>query len=84
VTLPLDTSADADRTQIEVYRRMGGAARVAAMFRLNHLARRAAMAGIRSRHPDYDDDQVRLAFARLVLGDEWVRRIWPDRELPAP
>jgi hypothetical protein len=81
---PLDTSTDAYDAQIEAYRRMGGAGRLAAMFRLNDLARKIAMAGIRSRHGDYDDEQVRLAFARLVLGDELVLRVWPGRDLVEP
>jgi predicted ArsR family transcriptional regulator len=79
-----DTSADAHRVQIEAYRRMGGAGRVAAMFRLNERARNLAMAGIRHRHPEYDETRQRLAFARLVLGDELVRKVWPDRDLVEP
>ena len=84
VRVPFDTHADADRIQIETYRRTGGAARTAVMFRLNELARSAAIAGIRSGHPQHADDEVHRALARLVLGDDWVRRIWPNRELVAP
>jgi hypothetical protein len=82
--VPHDTSADAYRVQIEIYRRMGGPGRVAEMFRLNDLARKMTMAGIRSRHPEYDDEQLRLAYARLTLGDDLVRKVWPDRELVEP
>ena len=81
---PLDTSLDAHRIQVEAYRRMGGTGRAAVMFRLNELARKMAIAGIRSRHPDYDDERLRLAFARLVLGDEVVQRVWPGRGLVDP
>ena len=70
----LDTTPEADRAQVEAYRRMGGAARVAVVFRLNDLAREAAMAGIRTRHPDYDEARQRFAYARLVLGDELTRQ----------
>ena len=63
---------------------MGGAARVAVMFRLSESARRWSMAGIRRRHPDYDDFQVRLALARMILGDDLVRRVWPDHQLQEP
>ncbi|PYQ49919.1 MAG: hypothetical protein DMF78_17055 [Acidobacteria bacterium] len=79
-----DTSAEADRVQVEAYRRMGGAGRIAALFRLNERARNLAMAGIRHRHPEYDEERQRLAFARLVLGDELVRKVWPDRDLVEP
>jgi hypothetical protein len=84
MNVPADTSPDAYRAQIEAYRAMGGSGRAAVMFRLNDLARSTALAGIRSRHPDYDDEQLRLAYARLVLGDELVRCVWPDRDLVSP
>jgi hypothetical protein len=63
---------------------MGGAGRVAVMFRLSESARRWSIAGIRRRHPDYDDVQLRLALARMTLGDDLVRRVWPDCELLDP
>ena len=83
-SIPADTSPDAHEAQIQAYRRMGGAARVAVMFRLSESARRWSIAGIRRRHPDYDDVQLRLALARMTLGDDLVRRVWPDRELLDP
>ena len=82
--LAADPSPEADAFQVEVYRQMGGTERAQVMFRLGEMARQTAAAGIRSRHPDYDDDQVLLAWARLVYGDELVQRAWPDRELVEP
>jgi hypothetical protein len=81
---PLDTTADAHAVQLEVYRRLGGAGRVAVLFRLSTLVRETAMAGILSRHPGYDEGQVQMALRRLVLGDDLVQRAWPDRELVDP
>ena len=82
--LAADTSPDANAIQIEAYRRMGGTGRAQVMFRLAERARQTTAAGIRSRHPDYDDEQVLLAWARLLYGDELVQRAWPDRELVEP
>ena len=79
-----DTDADSNAVQIEAYRRMGGPARVAVMFRLGESTRRWSMAGIRRRHPEYDEVDVRLALARLILGDELVRAAWPGRALVDP
>lgn len=79
-----DTSPEADAVQTEAYRRMGGPARAETMFRLTRMTRSASEAGIRSRHPDYGEAQVQLALARLVYGDDLVRRAWPDRELVEP
>ena len=79
-----DTSPDADAVQLEAYRRMGGPGRAQVMFRLSEMARRTTEAGIRRRHPEYDDGQVMPALARLLHGDDLVRRVWPGRELVAP
>lgn len=82
--VPADTSPEAYDVQSEVYRRMGGPARSAIAFRLNELASNAAKAGIRARHPDYDEEHVRRAFFRMRLGDELMRRIWPNDDLVDP
>ena len=81
---PLDTSPEADALQIEAYRRTGPAGRIDLIFRLNELMRATTKAGIRSRHPEYDDMQVHLAYARLALGDDLVREVWPDHPRVAP
>ena len=84
VALPRDTSPDADAVQLDIYRRLGGAGRLAIVFRLNALVREAAAAGIRRRHPDYKDEQVRAALMRLRLGDDLMRRVFPERDLVDP
>lgn len=54
------------------------------MFRLSDFVRRVAIAGIKERHPEYDDEHVRLALARLCFGDELVSRAWAGRPLVEP
>ena len=54
------------------------------MFRLSQAVRRASMAGIRRRHPEYSEADVLVALARLVYGDDLVRRAWPGHGLRDP
>ncbi len=82
--IPLDTSAEAHRVQRGVYLTMGGAARLAIAFQLTETIRNLAMAGIRHRHRDYTSEEVRLAWARLTLGDDLCRAVWPDQPLVEP
>jgi hypothetical protein len=82
--IPLDTSTAAHAAQTESYRRLGGTGRLAVMFRLSEGARQLALAGIQSRHPEYDAIQARLALARLLLGDELAKRVWPETRLVDP
>ena len=81
---PADTTAEAWEAQLALLRRMGASGRSAAAFRLTRLAREASRAGIRARHPEYDEDHVRRAFFRLLHGDSVTRSVWPDRELLEP
>ena len=81
---PWDTSGPAHARQIAAYRGMSGSERVAIAFRLNALARGAAEAGIRARHPEYSEEQVVMAFRRLWLGDELTLQAWPEQELVSP
>ena len=46
-------------------------------------ARATALAGIRARHPNYDDATARGALFRLLIGDEPFRRAWPAAPLVA-
>jgi hypothetical protein len=43
-----------------------------------------AEAGVRARHPEYDDDLVGWALRRLRLGDGAFRQAWPDAPLVRP
>lgn len=81
---PADTTPEAWAAQIALLSGMSGARRSALAFRLTRLARDASRAGIRARHPEYDEDAVRRAFFRLLHGDAATREVWPDRELLAP
>jgi hypothetical protein len=46
--------------------------------------RQVSLAGIRQRHPEYTDDEVRRALLRLVVGDALTRAAWPGRTLVDP
>jgi hypothetical protein len=81
---PADTTPEAWAAQLALLRRMDGSRRAALAFRLTGLAREASRAGIRARHPDYAEEDVRRAFFRLLHGDATTRSVWPDRELLEP
>jgi hypothetical protein len=79
---PLDTSEETSSIQIEVYRRMTPGARLRLGLELTEMSRRLLVDGIRRRHPEYDEEQTRLASIRLWLGPELFRNAYPEmREL---
>ncbi len=76
-----DTSADVAAAQASVYRRMTPEERVRIASEMSEAARQIAVEGIRSRHPQYTDDDVLSALFRAIHGDELFRLAWPHRPL---
>jgi hypothetical protein len=53
------------------------------MAALNQGMRQTIEAGIRQRHPDYSDWQVKLARIKLTVGEEIFRDLIPGVEIEA-
>ena len=74
---PFDTSSDAEKVQIEIFRRMKPQERLRAAAILSETCRTLLAEGIRKRHPNYDEDQVRLAVIRCLLPEDLFLRAYP-------
>ena len=81
LAVPRDTSLDSFHVQLRALRSLGEGGRLKAAMELSDTMRSAVEAGVRLRHPDYDGRMVRLAVARLMLGDELFRRACPGVEV---
>jgi hypothetical protein len=81
---PRDTTLDGHEAQLRVYRRLGATGRARLAERLSVDTRRLTRSGIRTRHPEYTDEQIELALRRILLGDELFRRAWPTSALLSP
>ena len=79
--IPRDTSEEAYHVQIEALRRLGPEGRLKLGFELSGNLHRIVEDGIRSRHPDYTDDMVRMARIRLTVGDRLYRQAYPGQEV---
>jgi len=73
-----DTSGEAEIKQIEILRRMGPEARLAAAVELSRISRKLLEEGVRRRHPDYDERQIRLETIRLILPKELFLAAYPQ------
>lgn len=79
--LPADTTIEAMRAQMAVWQRLGPEGRQRRVVELSNTVRQLARDGIRQRHPEYTDDDVRLTEIRLRLGDDLFRRVYPSAAL---
>ena len=61
-----DTTPQAAAIQLQLYREAGPSRRAQIAVELSDAVRETALSGIRRRHPDYTDEQVRSTFLRIV------------------
>jgi hypothetical protein len=79
----MDTSTEAHAIQLQLLRSRTGEERLRMALQLSEDVLAFSRAGIRSRHPDYSEDQVTWALWRLTLGDDLFCRAWPALPLLA-
>jgi hypothetical protein len=82
--VPGDTSPEVEARRRARLRAMTVEERVGEGLRLCRSARNVMRDGIRHRHPEYDDEEVELAFARLLWGDALFRAARPGYPLLDP
>ena len=75
---PLDTSSDAEKVQIEIFRRMDPQKRLQSGALLSEMCRTLLAEGVRNRHPNYNEKQVRLAVIRCLLPEDLFLRAYPE------
>jgi hypothetical protein len=68
VIIPRDTSPDAFLVQARLLRRLSPAERFEKAMAFCDEIREMTASGIRRRHPDFDEAQVREELGRIVLG----------------
>ncbi len=73
-----DTSPEADARYHELLRRMPPEKRLEAAMRLSLAVRELALAGIRSRHPDANEQTLRVRLTARLYGIEVARRLFPE------
>jgi hypothetical protein len=78
-SIPRDTTRDAFRKQIEVLRRLGPSGRAAMTFELSDNLRSLVEAGVRHRHPRWDERTVEREVIRLMIGDALFRQAYGER-----
>lgn len=77
---PGDTSPEAARIQLEIYRRMPAARKLELVEDANHAARLLALAGLAQRHPEDSPERLHRRLFDLVLGSELAARAYgPSR-----
>ena len=72
----LDTSADVQARQVAQWRAMSPKERFDLVAALNDSCEQMAVAGVRLRHPNASDDEVRLRVLALRLGRDLMLEVY--------
>jgi len=81
---PLDTRPEAERIQLEIYEKMSPDRRLQISIDLAQTCRSLLREGVRHRHPEYTEEEVRLAVIRIQLGDTLYKNVYPDSRSVLP
>ena len=79
--IPSDTTIEAAVRQFEILRKLDINARAEMTFQLSNNLRRVVEAGVRKRHPDYDEQTVKKVVLRLMIGERLFRQAFGDVEV---
>ncbi len=71
-----DTSPEAEQVLIELLRQAPPWRRLQLADRLSVTARRLCAAGLRARHPQASEDELRQRFAHLHLGSDLATQVF--------
>ncbi len=71
-----DTSPEAAKVLLDLTRRQTTEQRLRQCFDLIEMTRAFTMAGLRMRHPDASEQELRERYAALVLDRETVRKVY--------
>lgn len=65
-----DTTPETVAVEFRILRRLGPARRLAMALEMSDNTRAFVKAGVRDRHPDWDDRAVEREVIRLMIGDD--------------
>ncbi|MEX1247764.1 MAG: hypothetical protein WEA61_04735 [Anaerolineales bacterium] len=75
-----DTHPDMEALQIRLLRRATPERKMRMLAAMNAAARKLAMAGLRRRHPQASESELRRRLAGLLLGEELATKVYGDKD----
>lgn len=75
-TLYPDTDPEAEKVQMEIYRRMSPARKFELVEDAIQTSRELVLAGIRSRHPKAGVEEIRRRFFGIWLGEDLATEVY--------
>jgi hypothetical protein len=75
-TLSSDTDPEAEKVQMEIYRRMPRWRKIELVGEANETARQLALSGLQTRHPEPSPEEIQRRLFGLLLGQELATEVY--------
>ncbi len=73
-----DTLPQMERIQTEILRKVKPEQRLKIALELSETSKKLLEEGVRSRHPEYTEQKIKLAVIRILLGEELFISVYPE------
>lgn len=73
-----DTAQQSEGVMIEMLRKISPEARLETALEFTEILRKLIESGVRVRHPEYSDKEVKLAVIRIILGEKLFKKVYPE------
>ena len=73
--IPADTTFEMAKKDYDILRSLGPEVRAKMAFEMSEGLRRIVEAGVRHRHPDWEEKKIKLEVLRLMIGDKLYRQM---------
>jgi hypothetical protein len=70
--------SEMEQKQIEIFRGMSPEERLKMAIQLCHMSRNLLAEGVRKRHPEYNEQQIKFAVFKLLLPDPLFQSAYPE------
>lgn len=73
-----DTLPEIENLQIEILRKVGPEKRLKLAMELLEIEKKLLIEGIRRRHPEYKEEEIKLALIKILLGKKQFEIVYPQ------
>jgi hypothetical protein len=77
----MDQSHEPNALMYEILQKLGPERRIQMAFEMSQNLRAISEHGVRRRHPEYTDRQVRLAATKLAIGNDLFKKVYPSEDI---
>lgn len=80
IPLFADTTPEMEKLYLSLLKQASPAKKMEMLTQLNAAANELAMCGLRKRHPDASQEQLKRMLAALLLGEDLAKKVYGDLE----